>query len=328
MIVVTGASGFVGRRVVAELAADGVPTRGVVRSPGTAQPAGVQRVAISGLDDTRGLLGACDGVDTVIHLAARVHVMRDSAPDPLAAFRKVNVEGTRNVVESAIAQGARRIIFVSSVKAAAERSGAEPLRDTDVPAPADAYGRSKLEAEQVVLRCCTAAGVDGVVLRPPLIYGPGMRANMLRLFGLVRRGLPLPLASVENRRSVLFVGNLSAAIRALVRRQEAAGGTYYVADKASLSTPRLVQLIAAAMDRPCRLVPVPPRLLEGMGRAVEGTAAVFNRSGARAAAVVRLTQSLHVDTTALRERLGFEPPFSTEMGLQETVAWYLSRHSR
>jgi nucleoside-diphosphate-sugar epimerase len=272
------------------------------------------------LSDVDAVTRACEGVTTVVHLAARVHVMRDRSADPLAEFRRENVEATRRLMQAAAIAGVRRVLFVSSVKAVGE-SSERPWTDDVTPAPRDPYGQSKLEAEHVVRTIADAAGVDAPILRLPLVYGPGMRANMLRLFQLVDRGVPLPVGAVRNRRSLLYVENVAAAILAALRSPAASRETFFVSDGEDVSTPELVERVARALDRRARLLPIAPKLFRYVGRVGDALSAVLPFP-VTTAAVDRLLGSLAVDSTRLRLVTGFAPPVSLDEGLRRTAAWY------
>jgi len=258
-----------------------------------------------GTDWTRAL----QGVDAVVHLAARAHVMQDSAADPLAAYRGINVLATHALARAAAQAGVRRFVYVSSIKVNGESTGA-PFSELDVPQPQDAYGRSKWEAEQSLREIATTTRLPVVILRPPLIYGPGVKGNFLSLLRAIDRGLPLPLAAIRNRRSLLYVGNLADALVLCLEHEAAAGQTYLVADD-TVSTPDLVRQIAQALDRPARLVFVPPLLLRMAGAAL-----------GKSAAVARLLGSLEIDSSRIRRELGWLPRTGIAQGLGETARWY------
>jgi UDP-glucose 4-epimerase len=222
-------------------------------------------------------------------------------------------------LDEAARAGVRRFVFVSSVKAMGESSHGAWTEDTE-PRPADPYGQSKLEAESIVLEMAPVLGVEVAVLRLPLVYGPGMKGNMLRLFDLVHRGVPLPFGAVRNRRSLAYVGNVVAGIGAMLT-SGAAGRVYLISDGAPVSTPELVRHIARALDVPARLVPIPPALFRGAGR-VGDWAARFGRSPIGTAVVERLIGDLEVDGSRLVREVGFEPAYSIEQGMRETARWY------
>jgi nucleoside-diphosphate-sugar epimerase len=314
---VTGATGFVGRHLSALLVQEGAAVRGLIRPGAGALAAGVEAAPAEGLHDVDGVRRAVRGVDTVVHLAARVHVMRESAADPEAEFRRVNVEGTRVLLRAAAEAGVRRFVFASSVKALGEHTD-RPWTDDTPPAPADPYGRSKLAAEALVREA--SAHMHTVSLRLPLVYGPGMKGNMRSLFRVVERGAPLPLGGVRNRRSLLYVGNLAAAVRAVLASPAARGQSFVVSDGHDLSTPELVRAIAAALGRPARLVPVPAAFFRAAGRL--GNVLAPLGFPLNSAAVERLMGSLQVDCSRLREACGYAPPFTVAEGLAETALWF------
>jgi nucleoside-diphosphate-sugar epimerase len=320
VVLVTGASGFLGRPVTRALLARGARVRGLVRPGSGPLEPGVEPAPADGVHDRAGVRRALAGAHAVVHLAARVHLMRDAAADPLAEFRRVNVEGTRTVLEEAIRAGARRFLFASSVKALGE-GGDAVLTDDTPPAPADPYGVSKLEAERVVRELADAAGMHAPILRFPLVYGPGVRANFFRLLQLVDRGVPLPFGRVRNRRSAVYVENAAAAVAAALESLAAARETFLVSDGDDASTPELVRRIARALGRPARLVPVPPSLFAAGGRAGDLLARLVPFP-LTSAAVHRLLGSLAVDSSRLARLTGFAPPFTVEQGLAATAAWY------
>ena len=306
-ILVTGASGFVGRALCETLAATGRTPRAAMRKALPGSPGAIS-VGEAGPDTDWSV--ALEGVRCVVHLVARTHVMRETVADPLSEYRRVNVQATERLARSAAAQGVRRLVFLSSVKVNGERTDEHPYRENDEPRPEDAYGVTKLEAEQALAGISAETGIETIVLRPPLVYGPHVKGNFLRLMSIVARGMPLPLASVENRRSLVYVGNLVSAIVAAIDAQQA-GGIYLVSDGEDLSTPGLVRAIARALEVDARLLPCPPVLLRA-------AAALTGRS----AEVARLTGSLVVDNSRIRRELGWRPPYSLEEGLAGTTRWF------
>lgn len=254
----------------------------------------------------------CAGVDGVVHLAARVHVMAERAADPLAEFRRANVAGTRRLALAARRAGARRFVFLSSVKVHGERSLGRPFTEDDRPAPEDAYGRSKCEAERALAEFARDGGLDHVVLRAPLVYGPGVGANFLALLRLCDTSWPLPLAALtENWRSQIYVGNLVDALRSALTHPNAAGRTYLVRDAEHISTAALAAELRRALGRSPRLFPLPPRLIEWAAAAI-----------GRRAAAVRLTRSLAIDDARIRAELSWHPPYGRAQAIAATVAWY------
>jgi nucleoside-diphosphate-sugar epimerase len=255
---------------------------------------------------------ALEGVEAVVHLAARVHVVDDRAPDPLAAYRRLNVAATERLAEAA-SRRARRFVFVSSVKVNGEQTTAKPFDEMDLANPAEPYAVSKWEAENALRRIAARSGMEVVIIRPPLVYGPGVRANFLRLMQAVYGGLPLPLPHIENRRSLIGVENLAHVLVQCVNHPAAANRTFLVSDDEDISTRELVSRIARAFGRPCRLVTLPESWLRL-------TARVMGRQEEMA----RLFGSLTVSCVSVRERLGWSPPVALNDGLEATTRWYVS----
>ncbi len=313
-ILVTGASGFVGGPVCRALAAAGHQVTGAVRRD-TALPAGVAACRVGELGPDTDWRPALAGSETVVHLAARAHVMREEAGDPLALFRRVNRDGAVALAEQAAAAGARRMVFVSSIKVNGEATApGRPFRATDAPAPCDPYGVAKAEAEERLATIAARTGLELVIVRPPLVHGPGVKGNLASLLGLLERGLPLPLASVDNRRSLVGVGNLADLLRVCLDHPAAAGQTLLARDDPDLSTPDLIRRLATALGRPARLLPCPPALLAGLAGAV-----------GRGAVAKRLLGSLAVDDGPTRALLGWVPPVNIESGLAAMVNGFVSR---
>ncbi|MEM5440036.1 SDR family oxidoreductase [Paraburkholderia diazotrophica] len=315
-ILVSGANGFVGRALCRALIDAGHRVTGLVRRAGGCVDGTTEWIDSS--PDYAGVGGAWSAdlnVDCVVHLAARVHVMNDQAADPDAAFRATNVDGTLRLAAAAQQHGVRRFVFVSSIKAVAERDNGWPLREDDPARPEDGYGRSKRAAEDNLLRFGEETGLDVVIVRPPLVYGPHVRANFLRLMDAVWRGVPLPLGAVQARRSMIYVGNLADALMRCATDPYAARQCFHVADASAPTVAELSRALAHHLGRPSRMLPVPAGWLRAVGR-------LTGRSGQ----VDRLIGSLLVDTTHIREVLGWRAPFSTDEGLSATAAWYRSTH--
>ena len=308
-VLVTGAKGFVGSALRRRLTAAGQTVVPAVRNR-AGFPEEVAVGEISPLTDWRSALTGCEAV---VHLAARVHVLNDAASNPLALYRATNTEATLNLARQAAQAGVKRFVFISSIKVNGEGRDT-PYREGDVPAPEDAYAISKWEAEQGLHQIAQETGLQVVVLRPPLVYGPGVGANFLRLMGLVERGVPLPFGAIDNRRSMIYLGNLVDAIAACLTHPTAAGKTYLVSDGEDVSTSELIGLLAAHMGKRARLLPVHPRLLE--------LAAGFV---GKSAEMRRLLGSLLVDSSLIRRELGWQPAFSMQEGLAATVEWFRER---
>ncbi len=307
LTLITGASGFVGTALAAALQGRNI-RRASSRPVADVLPGDVVVGDIGGDTDWQ---AALSGVDCVVHLAARTHVPDKSDPDALGAYRKINVEASRRLAQQAAAAGVRRFVFLSSIKVNGEATDAQPFTRDDVPQPLDAYGISKREAEDALRRIGANTGMEIVILRPPLVYGPGVKGNFLHLMRAIARGTPLPLASISNRRSLVYIGNLIDAIITCMDAPAAAGKTYLVSDGEEVSTPALIRKLAAALGKPPRLLPCPPALLHC-------AATLFGRQ----AAVMRLTGSLTVDSAALRTELGWQPRYSLDQGLNATARWY------
>ncbi|RII27935.1 MAG: NAD-dependent dehydratase [Geobacter sp.] len=311
-LLITGATGFVGTALLERLGRETCQVRAAVLAGERTDhlPETVEKVVVQSLSDTTVYADALRGVDVVVHLAARVHVMNEDAADPLAEFRRVNVAGTENLTRQAAAAGVRRLVFLSSVKVNGE-GRVVPYTEDDPPAPEDPYGVSKLEAENVLRKVAADTGLEVVIIRPPLVYGPGVKANFRRLLETVRRGVPLPLACISNKRSLIGLGNLVDAVTLCATHPRATGQTYLVSDGEDVSTLELVRRIAAAFGRPARFFPVPLSLMSLAGTLT-----------GKKAAVDRLAGSLTVDSSKIRRELGWQPPFTMEQGLLQTVTWF------
>jgi nucleoside-diphosphate-sugar epimerase len=311
-VLVTGANGFVGSALCARLPKEGTSVRAALRSLNL-QPDGTETVAIGSISSETDWTSVLRNVDQVVHLAARVHVMNDKSPDPLAEFRRVNVEGTANFARQAAAAGVKRFVFLSSIKVNGEFTEAgQPFTADDVPSPEDPYGVSKHEAEQLLRQIADETGMEVVIIRPPLVYGPGVKANFESLMRWLARGVPLPLAAVtENRRSLLAVDNLVDLIVTGLNHPAAANQTFLVGDDEDLSTAELLKRMSAAMGRPARLIYIPPTLLK-LG------ATSLNKSGI----YQRLCSSLQLDITKTRRLLGWTPPLSVDEGLRRAAAGF------
>lgn len=312
-ILITGANGFVGGHLVPALLQEGHGVTAVVRRAGAQADFGpcggnCRVVPVGSIDGNTDWGAALDGIDAVVHCAARVHVMRESAADPLPLYRAVNRDGTRRLAEAAASAGVRRFLYLSSIKAVTDEGSPTVLTEALQPVPGTPYGVSKLEAEAALFAIAAATGLEAVVLRPPLIYGAGVRGNFLALLRLVQLGLPLPLAGIANRRSLLYVGNLVAVVRHLLADPDPAGHIFFAQDGPPVSTPALIRAMARALERPCRLFPLPSPLAAGLAAVAGG---VWSR----------LAGSLVVDDSPLRAR-GFRPPFSLDQGLAATAAWF------
>ena len=306
---VTGANGFVGSALCARLRRDGVSVRGAVRALNSKLD-GSEVFAIGRLSSDTDWTEALKNVEKVVHLAARVHVMNDKSPDPLAEFRRVNVEGTSALARQAAAEGVKRSVYLSSVKVDGEfTKPGHPFTADDLPAPEDPYGVSKHEAEHLLRQISAETGMEVVIIRPPLVYGAGVKANFESMMRWLARGLPLPLAAVtENRRSLVALDNLVDLIVTCLNHPAAANQTFLVSDGEDLSTARLLKRMGAAMGNSARLFYVPPALLK-LG------ASVLNKPGI----YQRLCGSLQLDITKTRQLLDWTPPVSVDEGLRRAA---------
>jgi nucleoside-diphosphate-sugar epimerase len=307
MILVTGGGGFVGKQLCTHLGALGEEFRVSTRAPcGNATQVG-------DICETTDWHMALQGVETVIHLAARVHVMSDTAADPLFECRRVNVHGTLNLARQALAAGVRRFVFISSIKVNGE--GTSPGRAytaADAPAPADPYGISKHEAENALRKLANETGLEVVIIRPPLVYGPGVKANFLSMMRWLHQGGPLPLGAIHNQRSLVALDNLVDLIVTCIDHPSAANQTFLVSDGEDVSTTELLHRMGAALGRPARLIPVPAWCLE-TGGSLLGKRAV----------VQRLCGSLQVDISKTQTMLGWTPPISVDDALARTARHFL-----
>lgn len=313
LVVVTGANGFVGRGVVARLGRDpAFRVRVAVRREGGLLPEGVEVSLVGDLGPDTDYGPALTDADAVVHCAGRVHVMSDTSSDPLGEYRSVNVDGTANLARQAAEAGVRRFIFLSTVKVNGESTQpGRPFDADDPPAPSDPYGLSKLEAEKELARVSKHTGLDVVVIRPALIYGPGVKANLRSMMGWLRRGVPLPLGAIHNRRSLLALDNLTDLIVTCLRHPDAGGHVFLASDGEDLSTSDLLRRTAAAMGLKARLVPVPPRLLEVGARCV-GKAGIARR----------LCASLQVDIGKTRALLDWTPPVRVDDALRSMTSHF------
>ncbi len=312
-ILVTGATGFVGRILCQRLLTDSLQVRGTLlesESP-SSLPEGVEPVVIDPIGSGTTWCHALSDINTIIHLAARVHVMQETAVNPLQEFRKVNLYGTEHLARQAADAGVRRFVFMSTIGVSGDNSGDRPYTEGDTPHPHNPYSVSKYEAELALQQISQETSMEIVIIRAPLVYGPSNPGNFLSLLRIVSKSIPLPLASISNRRSLLYVGNLVDALATCATHPNAAGQTYLVSDGEDVSTPELIRRTAAALGVPARLLPVPVSLMRLIGK-LTGKIATVNR----------LTGSLAVDSSKIRRDLGLEPPFTMEEGLQATAHWF------
>jgi nucleoside-diphosphate-sugar epimerase len=293
-ILVTGAAGFIGQSLVAHLRRGG---RDV-------------------LPVTRDMVASMTDVDAVVHLAARAHVVADKAADPLEEFRRVNVIGTERLVDAAVRGGVRRFVLVSSIGVLGNDSGGRAFTAADPPHPSEPYAVSKWEAEQCLLERAAGTAIEAVIVRPPLVYGPGVKGNFLRLLRLVNSGLPLPFAGLEARRSFVGLQNLCGLLEACIDHPAAAGRVLLAADGEDVTLPELLDAIARGLGRPARLFKVPWLLVESLA-AMAG----------RREDLARLVGSLRVDADETRQVLGWQPHVRFDAGIRAMAEWYLAREA-
>ena len=313
-ILITGASGFVGRAVCKSLRVAGYSLSGTTSKIEQKRgPENIPLYYIPEIGPDTDWSGPVAGADVIIHLAARVHVTRDTSSDPLAEHRRVNRDGTRQLAIAAAAAGVNRLVFISTIKVNGEITTGHPFSEEDTPLPGDPYGISKWEAEQTLLEVSKNTGLEVVILRVPLVYGPYVKGNFLRLIEACSRLRIMPFGAITNQRSLIYVGNLASAIKASLDHSAAVGKTYLVRDGQDMSTPDLVYRISGSLGSKVWLISLPRWLLTGIGVVTGGTGAI-----------ARLTGSLQVDSSLIEKDLEWSPPYTIQEGLNETARWYLS----
>ena len=314
MVLVTGANGFVGSALLHAMRAHGIEARAAARR----EVAGWPSFRIEDIDGTTSWAGAFEGCESVVHLAARVHVMDDRSADPLAEFRKVNVEGTENLARQAASAGVRRFVYLSSIKVNGEETQpGRPFTADDPVNPSDPYGKSKAEAEARLRTISAETGMDVAIIRPVLVYGPGVKANFESMMRWMAQGVPLPLGATRNARSLVAVGNLVDLIITCLTHPAAANQIFLVSDGEDLSTSELLRRTAKALGTTARLLPVPAWLVE------TGASVLGKRDIGR-----RLCGSLQVDIAKTRTQLGWSPPLSVDRALKETADDFLLRFGK
>lgn len=311
-VLVTGATGFVGKALCHHLIERGSSVIGAVRTMPTAPLPNVDYRVVADLSRQTDWEMALSGSDAVVHCAARVHIMSETETDPLAVFRRVNVEGTTRLAEQAAEGGIKRFVYLSSVKVNGEATDTHPFTADDAPLPEDPYGISKWETEQALKKISSQTGLEVVIIRPPLVYGPGVRANFLKLMQAVQTGVPLPLGAIHNCRSLVALDNLVDLVENCLLNPKAASQTFLVSDGEDLSTTELLRRTARALNKPARLIPVPVPLLK----------AALQLLG-KSDFAQRLCGSLQVDISKTREQLGWAPPVSVDEALLKTAKHFL-----
>ena len=316
-VLVTGGQGFLGKALAAGALSKGFTVRVSSRQKLVASERRLEFSQVGDLGPKTDWIAALQDVDAVVHCAGRAHVMKDTAADPLAAFRTVNFDGTLNLARQAIAADVKRFVFISSIGVNGVQSVlGNPFSATDKPNPHNAYSLSKWEAEQGLLRVAEGTGLEVVIIRPPLVYGPNAPGNFGSLVRWLRRGVPLPLGAIHNRRSMVALDNLVDLILTCIDHPAAANQTFLVSDGEDLSTTQLLQRLGRALGKPACLVPVPPALLK-LGAALVGKPAIAQR----------LCGSLQVDISKTQQLLGWTPPLSVDEGLKRAAEGYLREAS-
>jgi nucleoside-diphosphate-sugar epimerase len=314
-VLVTGANGFVGSELCRALAAQGRRFVPAVRRAGGEAIGGQRPRVVGEIGAATDWSAVVAAVDTVVHLASRVHVMNESSIDTLPLYRQVNTLATLNLARQAAAAGVRRFVFVSTVKVNGE-GGPAPYRESDAPCPAGPYAISKGEAEQGLRELAASSGIEVVIVRPPLVYGAGVKGNFLSMMGWVDRGLPMPFGAIDNRRSLVALPNLVDFLLACATHPAAANQTFLISDGDDLSTTELLRRMAIALGKPSRLLPLPASLLSA------GASLLGQGDLAR-----RLFGSLRVDASKARRVLGWTPPLCVDQGLRLAAADFLARRS-
>jgi nucleoside-diphosphate-sugar epimerase len=319
-VLVTGATGFIGGHLLPVLHQQSWQITAAVRDDFRQPPSiPIRTIKAGEIDGNSDWHEALEGIDTVIHLAARAHIINETIPNPEAEFIRVNTEGTANLVKQSIESGVRHFVFISSIGAMATLSD-RILTETSPCQPDSPYGRSKLQAEQALIELTQDSRMTWTIFRPPLVYGRGNPGNMERLMKLIRRGFPLPFGAIENRRSFVFVGNLVDAIVTCLNHPNAVNQIFLVSDDQSLSTPELVRLIAQQVQQPCQLLAVPPSLLKLLGYMGDVGQHLSRRTlPVNTYTIDRLLGSLYVDSSHIQKTLNWQPPFTLEQGLAQTI---------
>lgn len=312
---VVGASGFVGKALCSELIRQGRICRAAVRNKNSKIECS-EIAQVGSINNETRWNEALRGVDVIVHLAARVHIMHDKAADPLEEFRNINVRATEHLARSAAASGVKRLVYVSSIKVNGEATfDGNKFSEADAPLPQDPYGISKWEAEQALHRIAQETRLEVVIVRPTLVYGAGVKGNFMQMLKVLAMGVPLPLASVRNLRSLIYVGNLAGALIICATHPAAAGQTYLVSDGEDISTSDLLSQLGVGIGHPARLLSCPAGMLKLVAKMV-----------GKSQQVERLLGSLRIDSGKIRHELNWTPPYTLQQGLRETAEWYRNAH--
>ncbi len=314
-ILVTGADGFIGRQFCRTLRQAGFAVKAAVRQAASSPVPDLEYVTVGDIGPYTDWTEALRGAQRVVHLAGRAHILGERSANAMAEYERVNILGTRRLAQMAAAAGIGRFLFLSSVKVNGEESRGRPFVETDPPDPGDAYGRSKWQAESALLHLDQHGELPVVIIRAPLVYGPGVRANFLSLIRWVDCGLPLPVAKIKNKRSLIGLGNLTNFLILCLQHPAAAGEIFLVSDQEDLSTPELVQRIGGLLGRSGRLLPIPYQAMSILASLL-GKKESFQK----------LCHSLQVNVGKANELLRWQPPFSVNDQLKETIQWYKEKY--
>lgn len=321
LVLVTGATGFIGRHLCSLLVQRGYAVKGVFRNDASRRdfPAAIEWVNLDDIGSSPNWLPILEGVDYVIHLAALAHQIGSQGQGLYDEFMRINAAGTQHLAEAvSTSRNVKRLVYVSSVGAVTSFSRT-PITETTPCHPEDDYGRSKRAAEKAIEKVLHNAGPDWCILRPPLVYGPGNPGNMARLIKLIDFGLPLPLGGIQNRRSMIFVGNLVHALEYCIWHPGASRQIFLISDGEDLSTPELIRQIARHLHKSVRLISIPSSMLVAMGRIGDFINRLTGQSlGLDSYSVQRLMGSLIIDSSTLRRATGWQPPFSLREGISQT----------
>jgi nucleoside-diphosphate-sugar epimerase len=315
-VLVTGANGFVGNYLIRELMCQGYLVRTAVRGD-RPMDLGIEQVVINSIDGETDWAEALQDIDVVIHLAARAHLLHEGPQESLEEFLKVNLFGTEKLARQAASCGVKRVVYVSTigVNGASTHAG-QPFTESDRPDPHSSYSVSKWQAEMVLHTISKETGLECVILRPPLVYGADAPGNFAKLLKLLAKGVPLPLASVQNQRSLIYVKNLVSALILCATHPAAAGQTYLVSDGEDISTPQLMRLLGNEIGHPARLFLFPPAMLQ-----------LIARLTGKASQVQSLTGALQLDSGKIRRELDWHPPYTLQQGMQEAGTYFRKNHS-
>ncbi len=317
-VLITGANGFIGRYLSKTLHEIGYIVKGTVRSQqkDLFLPDTTKICMVGDISSTTDWHNILRGIDVIVHLAARVHIMKETSNNPLTEYRQVNTLATERLAIQAVDSGVKRIVYLSTIKVNGEKTSDKSFTEIDRPYPEDNYALSKWEAEQCLSHIAETTNLEVVIIRPPLVYGPGVKGNFYNLLKLLKNGIPLPFANIKNIRSLIYIGNLSDAIIKCIQHPLAANKTFLISDGEDLSTPDIIKQLSMALGKTARLVPFPTNLLHIAG-AVSGKMHIIKR----------LTDSLAIDSSKIRNDLTWTAPFTVSQGFKNTADWFkLNEH--